>query len=231
MKNSLVLYVREHKMVLIAVGVLILVAMIFLVFKNNSNINPPGLEDGYKGSMTLEDSEHYLGRANSPIKIIEYSEGECVFCKRINPILKRIISENTEDTALVFRHFPLTIHPKAFIEAMALECAAEIGGESFFWSYLDRLFEVTPSNNDINLEALPEIANFLKIDKESFNECLSSGRYKERVQRDIQSGLAIGVKKIPYLALVAPNGQQFILGTYPSYESISATIEIARSKK
>ena len=111
-------------------------------------------EDAYQRAelkVLLRENEHLLGVATAPVKIVEYAEAECVYCKRLHPVLLRVVDENDGNVALVYRHFPLSIHPKSFNEAIALECAAEAGGNSFFWSYLETLYEATPSNNKIDL--------------------------------------------------------------------------------
>ena len=41
---------------------------------------------------------------------------------------------------------------------MALECAGEQGGNDKFWEYTDRLYEITPANDGLDLAELPKIA-------------------------------------------------------------------------
>src|SRR3989344_5485116 len=96
-----------------------------------------------------------------PIAIVEYSDLECPFCKTFQKTLHQIMDEYGESgkVAWVYRHFPLAqLHTKAAKEAEATECAAELGGNAAFWKYADRLFEVTPSNNNLELSQLPVIA-------------------------------------------------------------------------
>ena len=59
--------------------------------------------------------------------------------------MKQIMDEYKDSgkAAWVYRHFPIDeLHPvKARKEAMASECAAELGGNDAFWRYADKIFE------------------------------------------------------------------------------------------
>src|SRR5207249_6414117 len=73
----------------------------------------------------------------------------------------------------VYRHFPIdSLHSKARKEAQASECAAALGGNEAFWAYSDKLFEVTPSNNRLDLAQLPRIAQEIGLDRAQFETCL-----------------------------------------------------------
>ena len=99
----------------------------------------------------------------------------------------------------MFRHFPIVeIHPKAPKEAEATECAAELGGEAKFWAYLDRLYEITPSNNRLDPAELPRIAQHVGLTRAPFEQCLKSGRHAARVAADVADALASGAPGTPY---------------------------------
>src|SRR3989344_8831460 len=126
--------------------------------------------------VTAED--HIRGDINAPVKIVEYSDTECPFCKRFHNTMKQVVAEYGSQVAWVYRHFPLdSLHEKARKEAEATECAAELGGNEKFWAYLDRLMEVTPSNDGLDSAELPKIAAYVCLDVTQFNTCLSSGKY------------------------------------------------------
>ncbi len=85
-------------------------------------------------------SDHILGNLNAPIKIIDYSDTECPYCKQFHQTLKEIYGAyaTSGEIAWVYRTFPL--HTKSTNEAEALECAADLGGNNVFWNYLDEIF-------------------------------------------------------------------------------------------
>ncbi len=154
---------------------------------------------------TVGASDHMRGNPDATIKLVEYSDTECPFCKVFHATMQRLMDEygKTGSLAWVYRHFPLDqIHSKARKEAEAAECAAELGGNTAFWSYLDRIFEITPSNNGLDLAELPKIAVFLKLDEKKFNECLAGGTYAKKIESDYQDGSSAGASGTPFSVLV-----------------------------
>ena len=94
--------------------------------------------------------EHILGNADARIVIVEYSDLECPFCKVFHNTMHEVVKTRAGEVAWVYRHYPIPqLHPKAFHEAEATECAWEQGGNEAFWKYTDKIFEITPSNNGL----------------------------------------------------------------------------------
>ncbi len=101
----------------------------------------------------VTDQDHIRGAANAKVTVLEYSDFECPFCKSFHPTLQKLLNEYPNDVRWVYRHSPLVqLHSKAPKEAEATECAGEQGK---FWEMTDKIFEVTPSNNGLNLADLP----------------------------------------------------------------------------
>ena len=152
-------------------------------------------------------SDHILGNPNAKVIIVEYSDTECPFCKSFHPTLSKIMNEYGKDgkVAWVYRHFPLPFHSRAPHEAEATECANKIGGNSKFWEYLDRIYEITPGNNQLDPAELPKIAKFIGLDEVAFNKCLSGGEMKAIVESNLQSGIKAGVQGTPFSIILVNN--------------------------
>lgn len=148
--------------------------------------------------ITLGDQDHIRGNSSAQVTIVEFSDLECPFCKSFHPTIQRALSEYGDKVRWVYKHFPLVqLHPKAPKEAEAAECAGALGGNDMFWKYVDRVFEITPSNNGLNLDLLPQIAGDLGLDRVAFEACLNSGKYADRVEADYQQGVSLGVNGTP----------------------------------
>ena len=151
--------------------------------------------------LVLKPDDHVLGNPNADVLVIEYSDPECPFCKKFHETMMQVTEQYAKsgDVAWVYRHFPLDmIHPKARKEGEAQECANELGGNDAFWKYTDKLFEITPSNNGLDPAELPRIATIIGLPLSAFEECLASGKYADRIERDFVSGVNVGVKGTPY---------------------------------
>lgn len=183
-------------------------------------------------AVTKED--HIRGNPNASVKIVEYSDTECPFCKRFHPTMNQIMDEYGKDgkVAWVYRHFPIdSIHPKSRKEAEASECANELGGNDKFWPYLDRIYEITPSNNNLDPAELSKIAEFAGLDVIKFNSCLASGKYASHVTDDLTNALAIGGTGTPWSIVIDKNGKKYPLSGAQSYAVIKQLIELALQAK
>ncbi len=157
----------------------------------------------------VTSADHILGNPNALIKLVEYSDLECPACKVFHPSVKQVIDQYGKNgqVAWIYRHFPLVqLHPKAQREAEAAECAAELGGNTKFWAFIDRLFEITPANDRLDPAELPKIAAYIGLDEKLFTACLESGKYKKAVEDSINAALELGANGTPstYLVLSKP---------------------------
>lgn len=145
-----------------------------------------------------EKTEHWRGDQNARYVWVEYSDYECPFCKKIHPDMLKLMDENKDKVAWVYRHYPLSFHPNAQKEAEATECATEQGGNDAFWKYTDKVFERTTSNGTgFALTNLGPLAAELSLDQSKFQLCLDSGKYTKKVQDQFKEGSASGVQATP----------------------------------
>ena len=158
-------------------------------------------------------SDHIIGSASAKVVIVEYSDTECPFCKVYHNTLHDIVTENNGQVAWVYRHFPIdSLHPKAFHEAEATECAYEQGGNEMFWRYIDEVFARTESNNKLDVAELPKIAADLKLDMEKFNTCLESGKFADKIEGQITEAQNSGARGTP-ASFIIVKGK--VVGTVP----------------
>jgi len=182
--------------------------------------------------IPITENDHVFGNPNAPVKIVEYSDLECPFCKRFDTTMTQIMSEYGKDgrVAWVYRHFPLDqLHPvKARKEAVASECANELGGNSAFWQFIKRFFELTPSNNQTDIDTvLPQIAREIGLNESEFQACLDSGKYDKHVQDEYNNAVATGGTGTPWSIVVAENGKKFPVNGAVPYQNIKQLIDIA----
>ena len=191
-----------------------------------------------KAMKSVNSQDHVRGDIQAPVKMIEFSDFECPFCKGFHYSMKPLVDDYVRagKVAWVYRHFPLDeIHSKARKEAQAAECANEVGGNEAFWKFADRLFEIAPSNNGLDLAELPKVAEFIQLDKAKFETCLSGddrgGKYAAHIEADQKDGVASGVTGTPYTLIIGPNGEIFPINGAQPYEVVKAIIDAALQQK
>lgn len=192
-------------------------------------------DGGLENLRSITDKDHIRGNPNASVKIVEYSDMECPFCKRFHSTMQQVVGEYAKNgkVAWVYRHFPLdSLHSKARTEAVAVECAGELGGNTAFWAYLDRFFEVTPSNDQTDIQkVLPQIAREIGLNEMKFNSCLTGGKYGKHIQDELDNAAATGGRGTPWSVIVAKNGKKYPLSGAQPYEAIKQMIELALQEK
>lgn len=178
--------------------------------------------------------DHIRGDPAAPVTLIEYSDFECPFCKRFHATAKRLVDESKGQVNWAYRHFPLDeLHPgKARKEAVASECAAEIGGNGAFWKFADRLFELTLSNNRTDVDTvLPKIADEIGLDKARFASCLASGKHDRRIAEDVKDAGATGGRGTPWSFIVSKSGKAYPLSGAQPYAVVKQLVDLALENK
>lgn len=161
------------------------------------------------------------GPADAPIQLIEFSDFQCPFCQRANPVVDQVLKTYGDKVKFVYRHYPLPNHPNARPSAEAAACAEAQGK---FWEYHDRLFANPAKLADADLKAH---AVALGLDAAKFNTCFDNKQLKPGIDKDIADGEAVGVTGTPAFFI---NGRS-IEGAQP-FESFKRVIdeELARKK-
>ena len=129
-----------------------------------------------------------IGPANAPIVIVEFSDYQCPYCTQWHDTTyKPLLAAYPGKIRLVYRNYPLPFHQNAFMSAEAAECA---GDQNAYWQYHDALFA---NNDQLNNQAgtvvdnsfYVNLASGLSLDTTAFSTCLTTGKYKQAVQSDL----------------------------------------------
>lgn len=153
--------------------------------------------------VTADD--HFIGNPSAPVTLVEFSDLECPYCKTFHATMRTLMDEYGKDGELawVYRHFPLAqLHPKAPREAEAVECVNELSNKTATWNFINKLFEVTPSNNQLDETVLLNTAEALGVNKTALLSCMDSGKYEEKVNAQINDAIASGGRGTPHSALI-----------------------------
>jgi protein-disulfide isomerase len=148
------------------------------------------------------------GPPTAPVTIIEFADFECPVCKENLPVLRQLRDLYRDQVRLVYRDFPLAVHPQARPAAEAAHCAHEQGK---FWAYHDALFAQAP---DLKPSDYVALAERLSLNRAEFTSCLAGTRPKAAVAKDLAAAQNLGLSGTPTF---------FINGRYLSgFQSLEA---------
>lgn len=197
---------RLFSIILVAAGALLVALFIIL-----PNVRPVGGVEAPPSVIARPDVDfNKAGDPNAKIKITEYSDFQCPYC--------RIFSENTEallmakyvDTGIVYFEYKSVgsfIGPESGAAAEAAYCA---GDQGQFWEMHDVIFANQTGENvgaftDRRLEAFAES---IYLDMTEFNDCFSSGKYADLTDEDAKDATAAGLQATPsFLLTYEVNGE------------------------
>lgn len=165
----------------------------------------------------VTDKDHIRGNKNAKLTLVDYSDYECPFCKAFHPTMLELMKIYGDKIRWVYRHFPLSFHANAKIEAEASECIAELGGNDKFWEFSDKIFDRTTSNGTgFALTDLGPLAAEIGVNQTQFQSCLDSGKYEKLAKDSIADGTTGGVNGTPATFIVNSKGEtQLIIGAQP----------------
>jgi protein-disulfide isomerase len=160
--------------------------------------------------------DHVRGSLEAPVIITEFGDFECPYCGMAYGVLERVLEAYGPKVALVFRHFPLPMHPHAAAAAEAAEAAGDAGK---FWEMYDTLYT---HQQALDVEHLRAYGEGLGVAGEAIDDAIRKHTHRERIARDIRSGQESAIPGTPALFI---NG--FAYDDEASVEALSDVIDRA----
>jgi len=152
---------------------------------------------------SLLASGRVIGNANAPVKVIEFGDFECPFCRISDSLYRKVSKKFGDRVALIFIHYPLRTHKFATLAAYASECAAAQGR---FAALHDKLYD---EQDSLGLKSWGTFANEAAVpDTVLFNQCLKGSAGMPNVQTGLAAGNRIQVHATPTVLI---NGWRFSL--------------------
>lgn len=131
------------------------------------------------------------GAADAPVTFTVFSDFQCPYCARLGPFLDEVQAKYPNEVRVVFKQFPLRMHPFAQSAALASLAARNQGK---FWPLHDRLFA---NVSQLSEEKIRALAGEAGLDLARFEQDLKSPELRNEVQRDVELGVKAGVKGTP----------------------------------
>ncbi len=161
------------------------------------------------------DDQPAKGKLDAAVTVVEFTDYQCPTCAQAQPVLEKLIAEYGDRVRFVVRDFPLQMHPEARKAAEAAEAAREQGK---YWDFTAILFR---NQSALKPEQLKQYAQVLGLDRAKFDAALETGRFADKVERDLLDGEKFGVSGTPTFFVNGRRAKDF------TYETLKAAIEEA----
>ncbi|MDX5962089.1 thioredoxin domain-containing protein [Rhodococcus opacus] len=171
-------------------------------------------------AVVLRDDTHLLSSApDRKVVLVEFLDFECESCLAMYPTMERIRAEYSGRITFGVRYFPIPRHTNSKLAARVVEAASRQGK---FEAMYQRMYETQTQWGESDRSQEPLFRSFAQdigLDMGRFDSDLGNPALAERVDRDFNEGIDLGVQGTPTLFL---NGTA--LPPMPSYEDLTARI-------
>ena len=193
--------------------------------KQNKAATPPPAEQKAEKPEEEDKTIWKVPVGDSPVQgpdtalitIVEFSDFQCPFCKRVEDTLKKVKETYGDKTRLVWKHEPLPFHPRAEPAAELTVYAFKEKGSKGFWAAHDKLFDLQPKLEDADLEGA---AKDIGLDVEKAKKAIASHKYKDLIDADADLADNVQASGTPHFFI---NGRRLV-GAQP-FEKFQSVID------
>lgn len=134
------------------------------------------------------------------INVVEFADMQCPHCRKLHPMLKRVMESHPGNVNFVRKHAPLPMHHLAEGAARGVICADQLAeqGEAM----VDRLVA-----SELEEQSVDDAARELGLDRAAFLACLRDPATQARIEADLALLTAVGFDGLPTTYV---GGQRFI---------------------
>ena len=149
------------------------------------------VEDELPDRFALVDDDPYLGDADAPVVIVEFSDFFCSYCKRHFDLTFAPILENYgQHIRYVYRDFA-RLTQESTPAAAAAQCAF---AQDKFWEFREDFFN---NQAELNRDFYIQTAEAHELDVAEFTACIDEGRFVGEVELDGFDGQIAGIRGTP----------------------------------
>lgn len=159
-----------------------------------------------------------LGTENAPVTIIEFSDFACPYCFKTSQELQKLVEQYPSKIRVVFKHFPLEMHPTARSAHKAALAAQKLGK---FWEYR---FLLPYKYDQLTPDILLEGAKRAGMKKRAFKEALRSID-TSLIDEDVTLGTMLSIDGTPTYFI---NGKRY---PHFSYENVVRDFSLNSDKR
>ncbi|MFO0566084.1 MAG: thioredoxin domain-containing protein [Polyangiaceae bacterium] len=153
---------------------------------------PPEDTTVYKVGIGAEDPQ--LGPKDALVTIVQWSDFQCPFCKRVEDTMKQVVDTYKNDVRVVWKDNPLPFHPRAIPAAYVAQAAYKSKGDKGFWDAHHALFESAPKLEDDDLKA---VAEKLGLNWDNIKKDVEAKKYAAKMDASMEQASDLEARGTP----------------------------------
>ncbi|MFZ2299935.1 MAG: thioredoxin domain-containing protein [Candidatus Moraniibacteriota bacterium] len=143
----------------------------------------------------IRDDDIAIGPKDAKVKIIEFSDFQCSYCKAFHADMSKALKEYQGQVLFVYKHLPLSFHLQAENAALAATCADD---QEQFQAYADNLFARQDEwGNTVGTQRFKDYAWRLGLNGQTFARCLDTKKYQDAVDADVAEAADFSISGTP----------------------------------
>jgi protein-disulfide isomerase len=146
------------------------------------------------------------GNERAPVTVVVFADFECPMCKEEAPGLRQAIDQARGRARLIFKHFPLPMHPRAKPAAIAAAAAHEQGK---FWAMHDQIFAHQEALTDADLRTYAAAAG---LDLAKFDAAYAARSGQAQVDADRADGEKLEIGGTPAVFVNGREMNRYMFG-------------------
>ena len=155
----------------------------------------PEEEDKSVWKVPVSPDDPIKGPKDALVTIIEFSEFQCPFCKKVGDTVKKITETYGNDVRFVWKDNVLPFHPRAKPAAILARHAQKTKGEKGFWDAHDALFESQPKLEDADLQA---VAEKIGLPWDGVKAAIDGNKYAAQIDAGAELGNEVQAQGTPH---------------------------------
>mgnify|MGYP001171163801 CR=1 FL=1 len=154
----------------------------------------PPPEDTTVYKVNINPDDPILGPKDALVTIVQWSDYQCPFCKRVEDTMKQVVDTYKNDVRVVWKDNALPFHPRAIPAAYVAIANYKAKGDKGFWDAHHALFESAPKLEDDDLKG---IAEKLGLSWDTVKKDIEAKKYGAKIDLNMEQAADLDARGTP----------------------------------
>ena len=173
------------------------------------------------GELYNDPSSYFFGNENSELKIVEFIDYNCGYCKKNHEIIMNILNENN-DIKYIIKELPILGESSLLASKFAVTIYL-VDGPKIYKQFYDTLMS---HNTQLNFEILKKISKKVGSSIKDFNSHINKDKVKNVILKNLNLADKLSIDGTPTF-IIADN----VFRGFISFDQLQEIIDNLRKKK